>query len=289
MTAFQGAIQPTSNQRDSIASSHANLRQYLRGQFSVDADFLTGSYVRNTMVRQSRDCDMFIVLNPSYWHGTRLAPGYGSQEKGPANLLDRIKRSLQAKFQQTEISRDGQAVRVEFQHIHMDVVPAFATDSGYVIPDTPTNSWLQSNPRKHAEAISATNNKHGCRLIPLVKMLKSWNVSQGYDMKGFFLEMWARDMFEIWDLPSHAEGIRTFFTTGVSYIDKHWNVKDPGSSVDLMQAYMRTESRRTTGRARFVAAADLADRAIQANQRGDNASAIGYWKRLFGDAFPSYG
>jgi hypothetical protein len=292
MQTFLGAIEPTSNQVSEASTSHTALRTYLRGQLTVVDDFLTGSYRRNTMIRQSRDIDLFLVLDAGYFNGTWSNPGYKDQATGPANLLDRIKRLLQAKYSNSDISRDGQAVTVGFSHIHIDVVPAFALiGGGYYIPDSPTNSWLQSNPAKHTEAISETNRRTGIdgRLVPLAKMIKYWNFGRSYGMKGFFLEMWARDIFQYWSLPSYAAGMHTFFDTGISYIDNNYTVTDPSSGANLMTTYLASESRRTNTRGRLVVGRNLAAKAIEANNRGDNAAAIVAWKSLFGDAFPIYG
>jgi hypothetical protein len=259
MDDFLAAINPTSNQISEISTSHTALRGYLRSQLKVDADFLTGSYLRNTMLRQSRDVDMFIVLNKWYWDGSATWTGYGRQANGPANLLDYIRRLLQQKYPTTAaISRDGQAVTVEFAHVHVDVVPAFVSWSDYLIPDSPTNTWLRSNPGKHLESISQANSRVGNRLVPLAKMIKYWNFSHNYGMKGFFLEMWARDIFQYWSLPSYAEGIHSFFDTGISYIDSYWGVPDPGTGADLMLSYLGSEARRTSARSRFMTARDLA-------------------------------
>lgn len=292
MTGFLGAIQPTSNQMSEASASHAALRTYMRNQLTVSTDFLTGSYSRDTMLRQSRDVDLFLVLDSSYYNGNWPTAGYKDQATGPANLLDRVKRLLQAKYPNMAISRDGQAVRVEFDHVHIDVVPAFfAALSGYLIPDSPTNSWIRSDPTKHREAVSETNNRTEVagRLVPLAKMIKYWNHDRGYGMKGFFLEMWARDIFKYWSLPTYAAGVYTFFDRGVVYIDSHYTVAEPATSVDLMQSYLRTDSRRSEARARFVTARDLAATAINANSAGDNRTAVECWKRLFGTSFPVYG
>ncbi|MDP9470555.1 MAG: nucleotidyltransferase domain-containing protein [Chloroflexota bacterium] len=292
MAAFLAAIQPTSNQTSEASTSHSALRAYLRDQLTVSADFLTGSYRRGTMLRQSRDIDLFLVLDSSYYNGTATTTGYKDQATGPANLLDRIKRLLQAKYPNTAIGRDGQAVRVEFSHVHIDVVPAFyAALGGYLIPDSPSNSWIRSDPTKHREAISTTNAKRTVdgRLVPLAKMIKYWNHDRGYGMKGFFLEMWARDIFQYWSLPSYAEGLHTFFDRGVVYIDSRYAVNDPATSVNLMQSYLASDARRSDTRARLVVARDLAAKAINANAGGENKTAVETWKRLFGAAFPSYG
>ncbi len=70
MSNFLADIQPTSSQTSDISTSHTALRAYLRSQLQVETDFLTGSYVRDMMIRQSRDVDMFIVLDSSYWSGS---------------------------------------------------------------------------------------------------------------------------------------------------------------------------------------------------------------------------
>jgi hypothetical protein len=79
-------------------------------------------------------------------------------------------------------------------------------------------------------------------------MIKYWNHDRGYGMKGFFLEMWARDIFQYWSLPSYAQGVYRFFERGVAYIDSRYSVLDPATSVDLVQLYLRTDTRRSDAR-----------------------------------------
>jgi tRNA nucleotidyltransferase (CCA-adding enzyme) len=137
MSLFLSAIQPTTNQIAETSTSHQVIRDYLRGELTVISDYLTGSYARNTMLRQSRDVDVFLVLDISYFTGNYISRGYRDQANGPANLLYRIRELLRRRYQNTNISRDGQAVRVDFSHVHIDVVPAFVNvfGSGYLIPD----------------------------------------------------------------------------------------------------------------------------------------------------------
>lgn len=292
MDAFLANIQPTSNQISEASTSHNALRKYLRESLTVSTDFLTGSYSRNTMIRQSRDIDLFLVLDSSYYSGRTGWIGYRDRANGPANLLDYLKQLLQKKYTSTEIGRDGQAVRVEFSHVHIDVVPAFKlTSGGYYIPNTPTNSWLTSDPGKHNDAIT-TGNQNGKirgRLVPLAKMVKYWNHSHNYGRKGFFLEMLARDIFQYWSASSYADAVYTYFSTGLDYITKSYAVTDPGTGKDLMGEYMLTQTRKDSAISNFTTARDLAVAAINANNSGDNKTAIEKWQRLFGAEFPRYG
>jgi hypothetical protein len=300
MQQFLSAIQPTTNQVREASTSHTALRDYLRGELAIVEDFLTGSYKRNTMIRQSRDVDLFLVLHDDYWNGywssgnwydRKWIPGYKDQVSGPANLLDRVRRLLKARYPRSDISRDGQAVAVQFDHIHIDVVPAFTSGIGYIIPNTSGNNWLQSNPKQHVAEVSETNARSDVsgRLVPVAKMIKHWNYAHDYGMRGFFLEMWMRDIFSYAALPDHAHGLYSFFNSAINWLDKGLTVPDPSTGTDLMQVFLKTNSQRTTARSRFVLGLNLAVQAIDANDAGDNATAIANWKRLFGPAFPAYG
>lgn len=72
-----------------------------------DGDFLTGSYVRKTMIAPLKDADIdiFFVLNRSYYY-----------ENNQASLLDKVKSTLKKVYPQTtDISRDGQAVTISYE------------------------------------------------------------------------------------------------------------------------------------------------------------------------------
>src|SRR5262245_31729118 len=101
MNQFLGALNPTLEQVEEISISQTGLREFLYGRFMVDRDFLAGSYRRSTMVRQSRDVDVFLALNNTYLNGTYAQPGYRYQERGPANLLNRVRAHLQERYGRT--------------------------------------------------------------------------------------------------------------------------------------------------------------------------------------------
>ncbi|MBW3634160.1 MAG: hypothetical protein KY456_14135 [Chloroflexi bacterium] len=201
---------------------------------------------------------------------------------GPANLLERGRRLLKVRYPRSDISRSGQAIAVQFDHNHIDVVPAFTSGIGYIIPNTSGNHWLQSNPKQHVAEVSKTNarSEAGGRLVPVAKIIKHWNYAYDYGMRGCFLEMWARDIFYA-ARPDYAHGRYSFFNSAINWLDKGLTVPDPSPGTDLMQVFLKTNSQRTTARSRFVLGLNLAVQAIDANDAGDNAPVIANWKRLF--------
>jgi Second Messenger Oligonucleotide or Dinucleotide Synthetase domain len=86
------------------------------------------------------------------------------------------------------ISRNGQAVTIRFSDFEVDVVPGFNRQGGgYLMPNSITNSWLSTDPKKHVELMAASNKAHNSDLVPLVKMVKAWNKSHSSFFRSFHL------------------------------------------------------------------------------------------------------
>lgn len=293
---FRSNLELTTSQVSDISTSHTGVRSYLRGQFTVIEDFLTGSYVRDTLIRQSRDVDFLLVLDGAYYNGTSTSPGY--RDEGPAALLDDIRRSLKNKYTTTQdISRDGQAVTVGFTHIDIDVVPAFRFDAAspyYLIPNTKKgDDWLRTNPTAHQNKTVEMNGKTSGRFVPVTKMVKYWNYAYSYGYSGFFIEMFLHDICTIYasELTSYPSGVRQFFHHAIRWLDSGYSVPDTWSSQDLAPIHLPDAAAKQRMRSRLSTALASADKAIDANDKGDNETAIGHWRSVFnsGAAFPSYG
>lgn len=308
---FRSNLELTDAQQKEVATSHQVLRAYLCNQFVVVSDFLTGSYGRQTLIRPSRDVDLLLVLDNHYWYGTAAWPGYGFQQRGPSNLLSRVKEVLMQRYPRSDIGQDGQAVTVSFRHIDVDVVPAFLCNwGGYLIANTPGNNWLRADPEQHRSAVLQLNANRDLRFVPLVKMVKYWNYSHTYGLSGFFLEMLAHNVFTSSALAVDGEGVVQFFDCAVHWIDNWLSVTDPATGENLMPRFINTPTKRSTARYRFNNAASLAHQALDAANQSDRHEyasrllnswieaysaieeqkrAIELWGRLFGGLFPSYG
>ncbi len=110
-------LEITDYQSTTVSTCHTNIRETIEKEMTVLDDFLTGSYVRNTMIAplSQADVDIFIVLHPSYF-----------KQGGQGFILDKVKGILQDKYTTTtQISRNGQAVTMYLSSFEIDVVPAF--------------------------------------------------------------------------------------------------------------------------------------------------------------------
>jgi len=165
---LKGNLEITDLQESTASTRQQNVRRAVESYLTVLDSFLTGSYSRHTMIAplKEADLDIFVVLDPGYY-----------EEDGQANLLDRVERVLKNTYPRTpDISRNGQAVTIQFTDFAVDVVPAFyRKGGGYLIPNSARQTWIATDPKKHVEILSDANARHNGNLVPLIKMVKGWN------------------------------------------------------------------------------------------------------------------
>lgn len=132
--AFKSRLEITDLQAQTVSTRHQTVRKVVADELTVIDDFLTGSYRRSTMIAPlaQADIDTFLVLDPEYF-----------QQEGQAALLNRVKRVLKKHYDQSDVSRDGQAVTITFRDFKVDVVPGFnRKGGGYLIPNTQGGTWI---------------------------------------------------------------------------------------------------------------------------------------------------
>ena len=180
-------------QAETVSTRQTNVRKAVENKLIVLDSFLTGSYSRNTMIAplSEADIDIFVVLDAKYYYN------YNGQNGGQAGLLDLLKRTLKETYTRTpDISRNGQAVTIQFEDFIVDVVPAFHRQGGgYLIADSVKQQWIATDPKKHVLIVTEANKQHNNDLVPLIKMIKGWNKNKYRNMLAFMQE-WTEDLTE---------------------------------------------------------------------------------------------
>ena len=153
---FKSNLEITGLQQSTVSTRQKNVRDAVAKELNVLESFLTGSYSRSTMIAplKEADIDIFTILDVDYFHH------YEDKNGGPAGLLDLLKRSLKKTYLKTpDIIRNGQAVTITFTDFIVDVVPAFyRKGSGFLIPNSIGQVWMETDPKKHVE-VWLTSNK----------------------------------------------------------------------------------------------------------------------------------
>ena len=278
-------LEITGLQAETVSTRQQNIRKVVESGLTVVDSFLAGSYRRNTMIAplSEADIDVFMVLNNQYFYN------YDSgKNMGQAGLLDLVKRTLRATYTKTpDISRSGQAVTIRFDDFMVDVVPMFnRKGGGFLIPNSVSSKWIETDPLKHVEIFSASNTAHAGDLIPLIKMLKAWNKNIGQHFRSFHLEVLALQIFNNVTISDFPSGVRYFFDKGREKIK--FQTADPAGMPGDIGGYISTPTQIQEAVEKFQTGFDRAIKAEDYARRGYASEAVEFWRKIFGNYFPPY-
>ncbi len=275
-------IELTQSEADRIAKKHNWLRDKLREKLSVEDDFLTGSYARNTMIRpkdnEKFDVDFFLAFNKK---------DYGESE--PADLLKTVKVALdEIKSEDSDIEKIDDKQRrsigvIYKDNFQIDVVPAvqIKKDRLYKIFDKRTQAAVNSNPKLHGKNLTDANDATASglvkRLVPIVKMLKSWKQAKCDYLKSFHLELLVVETLKGDEIISFSAGLAKFFNN----VDLQSSLTDPANPENVIDAYLDEDRTRDDLVSLIAAEKEIANEAIQFEKNGDDDGAIAKWKKIF--------
>jgi hypothetical protein len=292
-SALQKKIEPP-DERVQLASSRVgDVRDWLtQHEFKTQSPHtrLSGSYGRSTAIERIPDVDVLVFVPVE------------ELDRTPNAVLLQLHKVLKD-YPAAEINTQGQrrSVRLELpsDDLFLDMVPAVAArglDHSLKVPDRPQQEWISSDPLGYAERLTELNQKHGTKLVPLVKMLKAWRDEQMLRRrpKSYVLEVLLLYGVEGGTLAlcdkSAAENVRDAF---IYITDKYEELIDMGTAAPripdpqikdhfITKGWERSHFETFMRRARDARRA--AERAVVAE---DDAVARAEWKRLFGSRWPT--
>lgn len=285
---FRSRLELTNKEQQDASRRQQDIRRVMKGAFSIEHDFLTGSYARYTKTKPLKDVDIFCVLGKDERH---------YRDKAPSALLSDVEKVLATEYGSANVSQQRRSVCVDFgvreddngetdgKVMSFDVVPAYDEGKHYEIPDTATNTgWTKTDPSIHYELAVEAQKAFSNEWKGLVRMMKTWNREQGKPVKpGFLIEVMSLQvLFPPWG-GSYTREMQAYFHTLANRISEDW--KDPaglGPDVsDRMTAQMRTDARRILLEAETNAAT-----AIRFEREGKTGEALRMWRSMFGRLFP---
>lgn len=274
-----------------------------------------GSFSRRTKVRPLDDVDLLLFLHGR--GGTQIHLGgyiYTAQISDSSapiwqytddsnyvnstRILNKFKKALESvpNYQRSEIKRTGEAVVLNLVSYdwNFDIVPAFKVapfgEGGimyYLIPDGNGN-WKHTDPRIDQDLITSTNQQHNEHFIPLVRLIKYWNVYthspprlMSYYLETLLINTFKAELFSISNvktaIPKAFRGLanRVMLTCP--------DPKNLGPNLDASADW----DTRIKVRDAAEEMAKFADYAIMYENNGDQKNAIYWWDRIFPN-FPPY-
>ncbi len=287
---FKSRLELNEREQKNATDRHTEVREYVRGQFEVERDFLTGSYKRHTKTKPLKDIDIFFVMKESERH---------YRNKVAAVVLDDYEQSLVDQYGRKAITRQGRSINIDFavevkdedktdyRILSIDVVPAFAAGSHYEIPDDASGKWIQTNPEIHADKATEAHQAYGNEWKGLVRMVKYWNNHKKHGEKpvkpSFLIEVMALEcLYGGWGGQFDRE-VQALFATMADRIGDTW--PDPAGLGPPISASMDA-ARVARARQALSEASRQANLAIHHVRQGRNGEALKAWRELFGPMFP---
>jgi predicted nucleotidyltransferase len=289
---FKSRLELNAREQDNASKRHTEVREYIRNKFSIDRDFLTGSYARYTKTKPLKDIDIFFVIaEPD-------AKKYRSQD--PSVVLDAYCNALVEKYGKDAVRKQGRSINVDFgvvvdsddntdyRVLSVDVVPAITVADDYEIPNADTGKWMKTNPETHAEKAKKAHQAFDSEWKGLVRMVKYWNnnAKHGADKPvkpSFLIEVMALECLHGGWQGRFDYEIQAFFSSLADRIKDDW--PDPaglGSPIsDGMDA-----ARKERAYQLLSAASRDASHAVNLARQGRNGEALKAWRALFGPKFP---
>ena len=238
-----------------------------------------GSYGRGTAIHVS-DIDMLYILPWSYY------TKYNSYiSNGQSALLQAVRDSVKQTYPVTDISGDGQVVKVWFSDdVVFEIVPCFEySDGSFCYPDTHDGgSWKITNPRPEISAINGLNYLTNNNLKRLCRMIRAWKDNCNVPMGGLLIDTFAYRFLSTWENKD-----KTFM-----YYD--WMTRDFFkflSEQDDNQLYWKAvgSGQFIYPKGKFAYKAKTAYNntliAIEKEDKGYTYTANDYWRAIYGSKF----
>ncbi len=272
-----------------VKDRHTRVREIVKAGIGVERDILSGSYKRRTKTKPLKDVDIFFILRPGEM---------GWLDRHAQDLLVEMRRLLAPTYGEGSVSLGRRSVKVDFgvavsddqteeKVMSIDVVPAFASDGHYVIPDRQLDEWVSTDPEIHERLAIEANAAYGERWKPLVRMIKKWNDYHERPVKpSFLLEVMALGILDRGFGGHYSLELQTFFATAAERISENW--EDPAKLGPPVSDRLASEPGQIQVAANQLAtAAENVSRARRLAQQGKNGEALHVWRDdIFGPLFP---
>lgn len=172
----------SSSEKDSIARSETALKQRLKAHFGTEIKkhFRFGSYDRGTILPRSMDQNSDVDYMIVFESGFR-----------PQTYLDKLRRFVNSKYTQSQISQSHPVIKLELNHIRFELVPAVENlFYGLSIPkkDGTEDNWISTDPKDSNSLLVEKNADNNYLIKPLIRLVKYWNACNGYVYDSFELE-----------------------------------------------------------------------------------------------------
>lgn len=259
-----------------IASKQADIETYLRQYITSFTTVLPGAFSRRTLVTPLDGCsvDMYVLFKAE--HRDRFMP---------SALLKKLHVTLEDRYEDVALSHKHNVVIIPFENFIFRVKPGFITDKKcYLVPADAWSGWTEYDSISYKEELAKLNSIHKGRLMPLIRMLKVWNHTNGNLFNDYFLEVFVKENISGIDISSYPIALRHIFKIGMR--ETAYKINDP-ANLEFEVEGLRDILSLVHAMRTLQQAYRLADIAVKLQACGNSVHAYGIWRKLLPGAFPS--
>ena len=269
-------LEITKTERELAQTRHRLIREHIEDDWQLANHFLTGSYDRHTMTKRLKDVDIFAVIDLD-GPQAELASGSGLE------AVAALKEILATRWD--DLETDNNVVRISYKGEDVasyEVAPAFKRGGGgYRIPNG--LEWMNTDPRIHAELVTAKNKACDEKFVPFVKMVKGINREANEPIDpAFLIEVMGLGLV-LEPFGRYRDEIRFFLASVADRITEDW--PDPAGLGPCVNAGMTFSHRQyLSGVVREWQR--VAEEALLLEQERRERPAVEKWRELFGWRMP---
>jgi len=251
----------------------------LSKSFEIVEAFSTGSIPKYTALRSHADLDVMVALH----YGKHI------KNKTPTQVLHNVREAIAT--WRTGVRRNGQAVTLHYKTWpNVDIVPVSrvvnedGTVSHYQVPNSNTDTWIESRPKEHAANIELKSTECGYNFRRIIKMIKHWNRIHSDYLQSYHIEVLALRVFS-GSLDNTTWQVFQFFENARKLLEAPlWH--DAGLADDYLTWSDRQEVLKRFDTA-TIKSRDAWYKTYDLNS--DHEGAIEVWRQIFGHDFPAFG
>jgi len=288
-------IEPSPTTKKNSKSAHEEVRRALKADETygplVERIILGGSYKRDTAIRPRQkngsldrpDVDLYVVVDVLPYETTP-----SDQIEALYAALHRVRKTLGI----TKLKRNRVSLSLSMNKADLDVSVILERRAGelYRIGNRETGEWYITDPEEHSSWSSEQNTRFSGRFKPVTKMVK-WARRENRTLykhpKSFAIEGFLSEHMD----ESEIHYGRLFHNYCTAFVDAYAlnrmlgtcpRLEDPATGGDLLAS---------VGGDEFCAYYDKIkchrDDAKKALDTDDQEEATTFWRRIFGERFPS--
>lgn len=169
--------------KDKIEDSISSLKKRLWGEFQEKLSDvgIFGSFDRETIIPADKDLDVDILII------------FKKAELQPKTYLSQLRSFCEKSYSTSEIYPDHPTVALQLDHVKFELVPTYNTSEALKIPAPYDKElkWISASPQDFKKKVIAKDKSNKGLIIPLIRIIKYWNIIKEKPFASFDLEKFA--------------------------------------------------------------------------------------------------